>query len=67
MKLFEYAAVYLPKERKNDLVGDKAAIIVKPTVVLAKDEKEAMLKAARALPEDYVEKLNCVEIAVRPF
>jgi hypothetical protein len=67
MKIYEFAAIFLPKERKDEKIAEKAAIIVQPTTILAKDEKEAMLKAARALPEDYVDKLDQVEICVRPF
>lgn len=67
MRIFEFAAVYLPKEREGEKQSDQAKIIVQPTTVLAKDEKQAAMLAARALPEDYVGKLESVEIAVRPF
>lgn len=66
MKIYEFAALFNPDDdEKKD--GKKAEIIVKPTTILANDEKEAMLKAARAIPEDFVDKLDKVEIAVRPF
>lgn len=67
MKIFEFAAIYLPKQDGDKPNTERALIIVKPTTILAKDEKEALLKAARAVPEDYVENLDCVEIMVRPF
>ncbi len=65
MKLFEFAAIYVPK--KGDKEIEKACIIIEPKTVLAKDEKQAAMLAARALPENYVDKLECVEISVRPF
>jgi hypothetical protein len=63
MKLYEFAAVYLPDEDSNAA----PKIIVSPTTILAKDEKQALMLAARAIPEQYVDKLEFVEIAVRPF
>ena len=67
MKIFEFAAIYIPEENEGEKQSEKAKIIVQPTTVLAKDEKQAAMLAARALPEEYVNKLDCVEIAVRPF
>lgn len=66
MKIFQYAAVYLPKTERKDSV-EKAKIIVEPTNVLAKDEKQAAMLAARAIPEEYLSKLDQVDIIVRPF
>lgn len=67
MRIFEFAAIYLPHERDDGKTPEKARIIVQPTTILAKDEKQAAMLAARALPEDFVDKLDEVEIAVRPF
>lgn len=66
MKIFQFAALYNPNadERKK---GEKAAIIVPITDCLAADEKAAMLIAARAIPDEFIEKLERVEVAVRPF
>ncbi len=67
MKIFEFAAIYVPEERQGEKTAELAKIIVQPQTVLAKDEKQAAMLAARAIPEDYVGKLERVEIAVRPF
>lgn len=67
MKIYEFAAIYLPKEIEGQKTAEKPLIIVQPQTILAKDEKQAAMLAARALPEDYISKLDCVEIAVRPF
>jgi hypothetical protein len=37
------------------------------TRVLSNNDKEAMMLAARAIPEEYVNRLDRVEIALRPF
>lgn len=67
MQVFQYVAFYNPKTVDGGKCGEKAKIIVEPQTILAKDDKEATLKAARALPEEYVDRLDEVEIAVRPF
>jgi hypothetical protein len=42
-------------------------LIVDVTRVLSNNDKEAMMLAARAIPTDYTDKLDRVEIALRPF
>ena len=42
-------------------------IVRTPEYVLAKDDKEVAIRAARAIPETYLDKLDQVEILVRPF
>ena len=66
MKLFEYAILYhpTPEEKKK---GKKSEIVVKPTTVIADSEKSANLLAARDIPESYMDKLEQVEICLRPF
>lgn len=61
-KLFEYAVIYNPRAKE-----EVSKLVIEPTTVLAKSEKEANFIAARAVPEDYVGKLDQLEIAVRPF
>ena len=66
MKVYEYCVVYIPTAReKKD--GAIAEIIIKPNVLLADKESTASLKAAREIPEKYVNKLDQVEIKIRPF
>ena len=69
-KLFEYAVLYHPKVVKdsqgNETQGDDQ-VVRAPEFTLAKDEKEVAIRAARAIPEEYLTKLDQVEIVVRPF
>jgi hypothetical protein len=70
MKLYEYAVIFnpLPTKDENER-GEKpkSKLIVDVTRVLSNDDKEAMLLAARAIPQEYTDKLDRVEIALRPF
>jgi len=63
MKLFEYVVIYSPKDKKND----DAKVVVPVTTVLASSKENATLMAARSIPEKYLNKLDEVEVAVRPF
>ncbi len=66
MKIFEYAAILHPtRARKEE--GEQSVILVKPTVCLAHDLSAATVIASRALPEEVLDKLDRVEVAVRPF
>lgn len=69
-KLFEYAVLYHPKVTK-DAQGNETqapdAILVDPTTILAVDDKQVAITASRAIPESYLDKLDQVEICVRPF
>lgn len=69
-RLFEYAVLHHPKVVK-DAQGNETqgadAILTPPTFVLAKDDKEVAMRAARAIPESHLDKLDQVEIVVRPF
>lgn len=64
--LFEYAVIYNPS-KKESKDGGKAELVVKPTTILAKSEKEANFVAARSVPETFADRLDQLEIAVRPF
>lgn len=69
-KLFEYAVIHNPKATKDAQGNDTtkaATLIVEPTHIVAKDEKEVAMRGARAIPEDYLDKLDEVEVLVRPF
>ena len=70
MKLFEYAVIFNPiqtQEQKDLGEKPKSELIVDVTRILSNNEKEAMMMAARAIPESYTTKLDQVEIAIRPF
>jgi len=70
-QLFEYAILFHPKEKKdtagNVIDPQKSVIVQQLTEVLATSEKEVSILAARAIPEQYADKLDDVEICIRPL
>lgn len=71
MTLFEYVVLFLG-ERSRTAKGEDGNWKRKPAVlsferILAKDEKEAGIIAARAIPETHISELERIQIAVRPF
>jgi hypothetical protein len=68
-KIYEYAILFHHKARKvgEDHVTDPSQLLVDVTRIVAKDEKSAQIIAARAIPAEYIDKLDQVEIALRPF
>lgn len=70
MKLYEFAVIYNPlptKDQQERGETPKSELIVDVTRVLSNNDKEAMMLAARAIPQEYTTKLDRVEIALRPF
>lgn len=70
MKLFEYAILYhgkLTKKQEDEGAQAEHRILQPPTHILARDEREVTLIAARQIPAEYQDRLDRVEIAVRPF
>lgn len=70
MKLYEYAVIYNPLPTKDESErGEKpkSVLIVDVKRILSNSDKEAMMLAARDIPEVYTDKLDRVEIALRPF
>lgn len=67
---FEYIVLHHPKatdeQRKTNTEPD-STIIVDKTMVMAGDDRQAGLRAARSIPQEFEEKLDEVEIIVRPF
>lgn len=70
-RLFEYAVLWHPKEKKdaagNPMETKKSQIVKPPTMEIAAKEEEVAMIAARAIPEEYMDKLDEIEIIVRPF
>lgn len=64
MKLYQYA-IFCLKKNEKDTTENK--ILVEPKTILAKDEKQVAILASREIPEAFLDKLDQVEIAVRPF
>lgn len=69
-KLFEYAVIHHPKE-KTDAAGnditEKDKLLVDLTTVLASSDREVGLIAARQIPDAYTDKLEEIEVVIRPF
>jgi hypothetical protein len=70
-KLFEYAVIYHPKAKKdaagNELDPQKSVVVTDVTRVLAASDKEVGMLAAKSIPDTYSDKLDDVEIVIRPF
>ena len=69
-KLYEYAVLYHPKPKKDaegNEVREKSSLIVAVETVMADSDQEATIVAARKIPESYLDKLEQVEIVIRPF
>lgn len=69
-KLYEYALLYHPKPEKDAAGKDiqaKSSIIKVPVMVLANSPEEVGILASRAIPDEFIDKLEDVEIIVRPF
>lgn len=66
-KLFQYAIFYVPtkEEIKEQKLGP--TIIKDVSSIIAKDEREVTIKVAREIPQEYVDKLDHVIIAISPF
>lgn len=65
-KLYEYAVILYPTEDEAK-AGKVGEIIVPKNSVLALTQQAAVVAASRAIPEKYLDKLDRVEVAVRPF
>jgi hypothetical protein len=69
VKLYEYAVVLDEKRDSDDEITDEAAVVVPVTAVLARDDAQAQLLAARSIPDEYTRngKLDRLTVVVRPF
>ncbi len=65
-KIFQYAVLLHPTETEAK-EGKKSELIVHPTVILANDQNSANMAAVMAIPTQYKEKLDQIEVAMRPF
>jgi hypothetical protein len=68
--LFEYAILFHPKPTKDAMGNDttpKTEIVTPITTVLAGSEKEVGMIAARGVPDKYLEKLDDIEVIIRPL
>lgn len=68
--LYEAAVIYTPlqtKEQHERGEKPKAQLVVPITTIIAASEKEADIQSSRMIPDTYLDKLECIEIALRPF
>lgn len=66
-QIFEYAVVFQPKNEDETKEREKPKLVVDVTRVLASSQQEVTILASRSIPADYLDRLDEVEIAVRPF
>lgn len=66
MKLFQYAVILHPTEDEKK-AGKSATLVLGVQTVLAQDQNAAVIQAARAIPQEQMDKLERLEVAVRPF
>jgi hypothetical protein len=67
--MFEYAVLLNEKRDKDGDVTEEAAIVVPVTQIVAHDQAQAQMLAARAIPDEFVAdgKLDRLQVVVRPF
>ena len=69
-ELFEYAVLRHPKQTKEQADRSetpKSVVVVSQTSVLAANEAEVSMLAARAIPAELLDNLDEIQICVRPF
>ena len=66
MKLFQYAFLWHPNKKEVE-EGLKSKIVVPLTTILAADIQKAGMMAGMAIPAEYKDSLDQIEIAIRPF
>lgn len=69
-KLFEYAVLFHPTKTKEQLeLGEdpRTIVVTKPITLIATSEKEVAMIASKGIPDSYSDKMDNVEIVVRPF
>lgn len=67
LKLFQYAIVLHPEANEHGKFTENSKMVKDPEFILAADEKQAGLLVARAIPECHIDKLDRIEVLVRPF
>lgn len=63
--LFQYAVILHERDKDANYVDSK--IIIEPTTVLAKSEKDLVFKITREIPEEYASNPDNVQIVIRNF
>ena len=67
LSLFQYAILWHPTEKEIKETGAKTILITGPETTLAGSTEQVRMQAAMSIPSEYRDKLDQVEIGVRPF
>lgn len=65
-RIFQYAVLLHPTDEQYDK-GVRSKMIVEPTLILSTDQNSANMAAVMAIPSEYKEQLDQIEVALRPF
>lgn len=66
-RIFEYAVFKDEKLDKEGEVSEKAMMLVDPTTILADDDKQVSMLAARSIDETHMKDIDRIRVVVRPF
>lgn len=66
-RIYEYAVLMHPTEDERKAGTKRSSIVIPPTTVLASDDDEAQILVGRAIPEEHLDHLDRIEVAIRPF
>jgi hypothetical protein len=67
LKIYQFAVILQPKQNKDGEVTEDGQLVVQLQTVLAATDEQAQLLAGRAIPEEYLDKIDRLTVAVRPF
>lgn len=66
-RLFQYAILFHPTAKYADGDQRPSEVVIQPTTILAVDENAARMQAIISIPKEYQDKLEQLEVALRPF
>jgi hypothetical protein len=66
-ELYQYAVILQAKEDKDGEIVEESKLVVDLQTCLAKDQGQAAMIAARAIPEEFMDRIDRLTVAVRPF
>ena len=64
-QLFQYCVLLHTRDKEGVYTDSK--IIIEPKLILAKDEKEAVFRVTREIPEEHASDPDNVQILIRNF
>lgn len=63
--LFEYAVILHTRNDKKEIID--STLIINPTTILAKSEKDVAFSVTRLIPDEFAKDPDNVEIIIRNF